>query len=328
MTRCKAVIATQPNRCVLGEVTLPDLEDGQVLSQTLYSVVSPGTERRRISGAAGDRFPFVPGYASCVRVVESRGVMGVKPGDLMVPATKNAVADTNSCWGGHCAMQVTPGDRLLPVPGGLDPKAAAACKLASIAHHGVVRAGLQPSDRVLVIGLGLLGQLVARIAASRCQLEAADVSDSAVARAKAAGLRAEAVDSSLEPAASRLTAGLDVILDVTGVTSVPGVAMSMLRDLPWGVTDQPMPRYVIQGSYAGDITLPYVTAFMKEATIILPRDNGLEDGRTVLSMLADGSLVIDDLLDDVRPAEQAAEIFDAVCGGTLDGATVVLDWQG
>jgi threonine dehydrogenase-like Zn-dependent dehydrogenase len=212
------------------------------------------------------------------------------------------------------------------VPAGVTAIQAAVNKIAAIAHHGVHRAGLQPDDRVAVVGLGLLGQLVARIAQPRCRLTCLDLAGPAVDLALAAGLEAERVDAELEPALGRLSASLDAILDVTGVPAVPARALTMLKDLPWGDGDLPMPRYVIQGSYAGDITIPYQPAFKKEMLTLLPRDNGDADRHAVLALLADGSLCLENLIDDLRPAADAPATMRDLARGALTSPTVVFRW--
>lgn len=326
MPACQAVVAKAPNRCTLQQVALPAPGPGQALVETLYSVVSPGTERRKISGAAQDAFPFVPGYASSVRVIDPNGIAGLATGDVVVPGKANRIEGIASLWGGHCALQVIDGDRLFAVPNGVTPLQAAANKLCAIAHHGVVRAGLKQDDRVLVIGLGLLGQLVARIAAPRCRLTCIDLSEAAVETARHAGLDASRVDSDLKPAINNLAGTMDVVIDVTGVPSVPAKALEALIDLPWGDSVSQMPRYVVQGSYADDIVIPYQPAFRKEMVTLLPRDNGDEDRRAVLDLIASGALAIDDLITDVRDAADGVSAFEDLVHGRTGTLTTALKW--
>lgn len=328
MPICQALVAAAAGRFELREVTLAKPGVGQVLVETLVSVMSPGTERRRTSGAGDGNFPFVPGYSCSVRVVDPNGAPGLAEGDIMISTGTNAIEDVNAGWGAHCAMQVLPADRLLHVPDGVTPLRAAANKLAAIAHHGVVRAGLAPGERVLLVGLGLLGQFCARLAAPKCELTCVDTSKAAVATARTAGLDASLVDVALQPAIGEHAASMDVVFDVTGVPTVPGLALTTLKDVPWGATDAPMPRYVIQGSYGGDVVIPYQPAFMKEMVTILPRDNGDDDRKAVLSLLAADKLRIDDLLADVREPAQAPAAFEALNEGRLGSPTVAFDWAG
>src|SRR2546421_287253 len=65
---------------------------------------------------------------------------------------------------------------------------AAFATVASVALHGLRLAEVEPGARVVVIGLGLVGQLAVRLArAAGCEVAAIDLQEFVVDRAKAAG---------------------------------------------------------------------------------------------------------------------------------------------
>ncbi|MCL9797839.1 zinc-binding alcohol dehydrogenase, partial [Frankia sp. AgKG'84/4] len=124
------------------------------------------------------------GYSGCGRVVEvGAAVEGIRPGDL--------VATGGAGRANHAEFQAVPGLLCARVPGGVDPAAAAFATIGSIALHGLRLAEVGPGSKVAVIGLGLVGQLAARLAlASGCDVAGIDVAELPLAAARAAGIRA------------------------------------------------------------------------------------------------------------------------------------------
>jgi predicted dehydrogenase/threonine dehydrogenase-like Zn-dependent dehydrogenase len=191
-----------------GPVTLLDVprpvpEPTQVLVRTLASVISPGTERAvtalaqssllakararpdlvrqavgkaRTEGLAvarqavlGRLAQDVPlGYSAAGIVVEvGCAVTGVRPGQL--------VATGGAGKANHAEFQAVPGLLCAPVPGCVHVQDAAFTTIASIALHGLRIADVGPGAKVAVVGLGLIGQLVARLAmAAGCDVAGID----------------------------------------------------------------------------------------------------------------------------------------------------------
>ena len=69
--------------------------------------------------------------------------------------------------GAFATYKVAPADELLPLPPGLEPRAAALAEPLAVALHGVHQGGTQPAQRVLVMGAGPIGAL--SIAALRAE---------------------------------------------------------------------------------------------------------------------------------------------------------------
>jgi predicted dehydrogenase/threonine dehydrogenase-like Zn-dependent dehydrogenase len=191
-----------------GPVTLldvpgPVLEPTEVLVRTLCSVISPGTERAvtalaqssllakararpdlvrqvmrkvRTEGIASTRQSVlgrlatdVPlGYSAAGIVLETgTAVTGIRPGQL--------VATGGAGMANHAELQAVPWLLCAPVPSGVDAQDAAFVTIASIALHGLRLAEVGPGAKVVVIGLGLIGQLTARLAqAAGCDVAGID----------------------------------------------------------------------------------------------------------------------------------------------------------
>jgi len=60
----KALVFTGVNTLELQTLQLPELQPDEVLIETVYSCISPGTEIRCLDGKQdGAEFPFIPGYS-------------------------------------------------------------------------------------------------------------------------------------------------------------------------------------------------------------------------------------------------------------------------
>ncbi len=64
----------------------------------------------------------------------------------------------------HAEFQAVPGLLCATVPDGVPAQDAAFTTIASIALHGLRQAEAGPGSKVVVLGLGLIGQLAARLA--------------------------------------------------------------------------------------------------------------------------------------------------------------------
>ena len=92
---------------------------------------------------------------------------------------------------------------VVDLPEGIDLSGAALGKLTAIALHGLKTAGVQPGERVAVIGLGPLGQLSSRLASIlRAEVVAFDRKECRVALASEFGIDAACVSNDITDAAS------------------------------------------------------------------------------------------------------------------------------
>ncbi|MEV4640384.1 zinc-binding alcohol dehydrogenase [Actinoplanes sp. NPDC049548] len=133
---------------------------GQLLIATECSLISPGTELHYLDRGlrTGERHPL--GYCAAGTVLEAGpAVPGFRPGDRVIAMG----------WGHavHADRILVPYRLCRPVPRGVDLTDAVLANLAATAVHAADRSGLRRGDDVLVVGAGLIGQLVAQVAAER-----------------------------------------------------------------------------------------------------------------------------------------------------------------
>jgi len=203
------------------DVPCPAPEPTEVLVRTISSVISPGTERAvtalaqssllakararpdlvrqvvkkaRAEGIAATRqavrgrlaqdLPL--GYSAAGLVLEvGSAVSGIRPGQL--------VATGGAGKANHAEFQAVPGLLCAAVPEKVSAQDAAFTTIAAIALHGLRIADVGPGSKVVVIGLGLIGQLAARLAmAAGCDV--AGIDPVSYPRAIAAGTGVLALD--------------------------------------------------------------------------------------------------------------------------------------
>ena len=187
------------------DVPRPSLASTEVLVRTIASVISPGTERaitalaqssllakararpdlvrqvvrkarsegfaataQAVRGRLAEDLPL--GYSAAGQVVEvGPAVSGLRVGQV--------VATGGAGKANHAEFQAVPGLLCAAVPGGVPAADAAFTTVASIALHGLRQAEVGPGAKVVVIGLGLVGQLAGRLAmAAGCDVAGVDPS--------------------------------------------------------------------------------------------------------------------------------------------------------
>lgn len=164
----KTVVA-KDKAVYLEESEIPKIKDQYILIKTKYSVISPGTEISLIEASEGRTISL--GYSAVGVAVEvGDGVKTISKGDL--------VACYGSPYVKHAQYLLVPKTLCCKVPSHVEPKAAALGGLGAISIHALRIGQLQFGEWAVVVGLGILGQLIAQIAhASLYRVIVHDVSE-------------------------------------------------------------------------------------------------------------------------------------------------------
>lgn len=328
--KAQAVLFTGIHTVTVDQTEVPDPSHGEVLVQVAYSCISPGTELRCLAGQQPNSspLPYIPGYSAAGTIVARGAGVSLKEGTpVFCGGTHHA--SHHRMWGGHISHVVKPETQVFPLPDGIDLLDASAAKLAAIAYRGVRLSKPQPHETVAVIGLGPIGQLSARLHhLTGAHVVAADLSAERVELARAAGVEAVVPTDGLQAAYARVFHdGADVVVDATGAVPVLGQAIGLAKSPPWDDSLAPGSRLVIQGSYPGDFAVPYQEAFMKELTLLIPRDQQPRDLRTVLDLMQRGRLVVRDLIGEVLLPEDAPRIYDGLRANKSGLLTAAFRWR-
>jgi 2-desacetyl-2-hydroxyethyl bacteriochlorophyllide A dehydrogenase len=326
--KAQAVLFTEVNQITVDEVIVPDPEPDEVLVEVTYSCISPGTELRCLAGKQPDAqpFPFIPGYAAVGHVTRA-GKSASIPEGTAVYCGGTSGASHNLMWGAHISHVVKSARAVIPIPEGVDLVEAAGAKIAAISYHGLRHSRPQPQEEVVVVGLGMIGQISARLhALTGAHVLALDLSARRVEQANQFGVTARVPSPSIEAAVREIFPdGADVIVDATGSPSVLAGLISLARDIPWDDSLTPGARLLIQGSYPAEFALLYQEVFRKELAIYVPRDSQPRDYRAVLSLLARGKLQLRDLIEVRCSPDQAPEVYGRLQSGEI--LTAVFQWK-
>lgn len=300
----------------------------------------------------------VEGIRSTVEIVRSRladdlplGYSGsgsvVAVGDQVRGFTVGQrVATGGAGYANHAEYQRVPALLCVPVPEDVSAEQAAFATVASVGLHGLRLADAGPGSRVVVVGLGLIGQLTARLAmASGCDVAGIDIRPEAVALAAEHGVRAmlesgnDTTTSILEWSRGR---GADAIIITAGSRG----DSSILERVPPRCRD----RAVVVA--VGDVGLdvPRNDFYLKELRLEVPRSYGpgrydrsyeewavdypighvrWTEGRNmeaVLDLLAAGRLDISDLVTHRVDIEKGASAYDILDDPAAGARGIVLQY--
>lgn len=335
-----------PGQVALGQEEPPPLVPGSVRVRTAYSGISAGTELTAFRGSNpyltrhwdAERRLFTDGEPTFRYPVTGWGYQEV--GTVTeVAADVTTLAPGDRVYGiwGHRSEAVVPAHLVHPLPEGVTPVHGVFARVGAIALNAVLAAQVALGDIVAVLGQGVIGLLATRLAT----LSGADV----VAVDAVPGRRALARDL-----------GAIQVLDV----GPPGAAATAVRELTGGHGADS--AIELSGSYAGlaeairtvapDATVVAAGFYQGQANglrlgeefhhnrvrIVASQIGGTPPGvagrwdharlnRTVIMLMARGSLDVEPLLSHVLPAAEVSEAFALLDRGAPDVLQVVLDFR-
>ena len=171
--KAKAVVFVKPKKAEIWDIVLPEASKFDLVTKTIVSGLSAGTERHVFKGGVySSYFPIIPGYQT-VGKVECIGedVKGFKKGDLVfcdacyapVKPKELKVFAPDIDLAGHISHKVYQYERFFKLPSDINPDDASQFGLAGVANHAVERGTVSKGEKILVIGLGVVGQFCAQI---------------------------------------------------------------------------------------------------------------------------------------------------------------------
>jgi len=348
-----------------GKVAVEPFEIGppaadQLLIETLYSAISPGTERANLLAEANTTtlsrgYPFYPGYSNVGRIAAvGSDVRGFRVGQLVA---------TNRPHASHLLLPATTGPGLPPekyrsqfassfgpdVPAGVfhlvwplpadaGPavlKACATFKLAMVGLGGVRKAGIELGESVVVFGLGAIGLYALRFAKLAGGVPVIGVDPAGARRHVAQAMGADAVyadasgiNASDSPLEGRLP---NVVIEATGRPDViPPAFRACGRH----------GRVVLLGSTRGVTeSVNFYTDVHQRALTVIAHHEGArpvfqsapgnwtawDEASAILRLICSGRLDCGPLVTHQFPAARAPEAY-ATVSGSPDALCVVLDW--
>jgi len=325
----KQVFIDGAGEIIVKEVEEPVVGESHILSRTAYSLISTGTETMGIRHRRANPDPNRPdgslGYTNSGTVIAAgRGVSGFEVGDRI------GNYGSPSCFGGHAEICCIGRNLCVKLPDCVDLREAAFTGLGGIAIQAVRRAELTFGEFAVVTGLGVLGQLIARIChAVGYRVLASDFLEERLRIAGSAGI-------------TSLNAGEDVVsavAEATGGHGADAVLICAASD-----SSEPITQALRMIRFRGRVVMVGVTGmevdrqlfFAKEADFTISRAAGpgrydpsyerdgfdmpypyvrWTEGRNLaefIRLLSEKRVRVDDLISHEFPVERAAEAYDQI----------------
>ena len=171
------IVFPEMNKVELIEVPFPEIKEGQILTKTIVSQISTGTELTMLQGNVDKDstwqndlvYPMYPGYSNVCEVID----IG---------------EDVPEDWLGKKVLSICPharyvagnlSDGYFPISDGVNYDEAVFGIIAQVCLGSMRAAKIRPGETIVVFGAGLIGQFVARFAkiAGALNVIVADVSD-------------------------------------------------------------------------------------------------------------------------------------------------------
>jgi 3-hydroxyethyl bacteriochlorophyllide a dehydrogenase len=306
-----AVILEEARKLDLGRVTLTDPGPGDLLIRIDHSGISTGTEKLFYTGEMppfpGMGYPLIPGYEAAGEVIEADPDTGFRPGDYVFVPGANCYGEVRGLFGGAARMLVSQADRVTRIDRGWGPEGALLA-LAATARHAMAGLNLRMPD--LVVGHGVLGRLLARLAI-------------------AAGAPAPTVWE-IDADRARGAAGYEVIhpdddprRDYGAIYDASGngdLLDALIARLAKGG------EVVLAGFYTKPLAFAFPPAFIKEARLRIAAEWTHDDLAATRALVEAGALSLGGLITHTAKAEQAPEAYatafnDPAC------LKMILDWS-
>lgn len=244
--------------------------------------------------------------------------------------------DRVACAGGQAAYHAeyvcVPRNLTVPVPDGVDDAAASTVTLGAIALQGVRRAEPTVGETFVVVGLGILGQLTARLLkASGVQTIGADLSAERIEQARQHGLDLAIAADGDEPEqrVARLTGGVGadavIVTAASASADLLNTALRMCRRKGRVVLVGDVPITIDRADiYAKEIDFRISTSYGPGRYDRNYEESGLDypvgyvrwtenrNMQAFLGLLAGGAVKVDDLVATRYPIAEAAAAYAAL----------------
>lgn len=332
--KAPAVVFAEPKRIEIREMEYPEVGPDQVGIRTVFSGVSQGTERWALTGRYGhfDRdysayYPCSPGYQAA-GIVETVGaeVTDLRVGDHAFTIGTHFLDPNHKypgpCQASHSGYLVATASQVWRAAPEVDLAGASLFHMAGVSRHGVRLTQVKAGELVVVIGLGMIGQMSAQ--AARRVGARVIATDLIAARVEAAAKHStdRAVDANVEKLEDVVREenpnGADVAIDTTGDPRMFDRCLGLIRREG---------RIAMQGYYPDPITIDFHPTHLQRPLVSFPCGWDDEFNDELADDMATGRIAIDPLITHRIPFRDAQEAYDLVVDHPERSLGMVLDWS-
>lgn len=315
----RAIVTRLRSDGVREKVLVDDWEDpgapaeNEVRTRTLYSGITNGTERNDLLGgnyASKDHeLPATAGYQNVGEVIEvGSGVQDLAFGDLVYMSQS------------HREFCLEPDHRLhIKLPAEIKPVEAALFGVAGVAMRCCRNADLHIGDRMLVVGAGIVGQLVTQIAVSAgACVTLCDIDERRLEVAQSIGAADEIVNVDGDGWDKHVPeCGFDVVLDAAGVPKMEDKLITAAK------------RHGTVMFIAGRFKVEYTFNRGQRHEIAIKQNSHFDnsDLHHMCRFVSKGMIQIAPLIQDVVPVAEAKGIYDTLRDEPQKLLGTVFDWR-
>ena len=328
MVRGKRVVFTRPNRVEIEEYQVSEPNKDEVLIKTVSTLISSGTETAYLLALPNTprKFPIYPGYSnSGIVIAKGENVEDVEVGDKVV-------APAN-----HASHVIVNKRYVYKMPTGLSHDEATFFNVIAIALQGVRKAQIEIGDSVVVLGLGLIGQLALALAKLNGALPLIGIDlyeyRLKVAEKLGADYIINASKEDIEKKVYGITnGGAEVVIEATGNPKAIPLAFKLARKFG---------RVILLGSTRGETTVNFYSDVHKKGLTIIGAHNSIrpryeshhfwwtaeDDIKLALRLISLKRIDVKSLISLKLPYHKAAEAYDKLINAKNEVIAILLDWS-
>ncbi|HLG59204.1 MAG TPA: alcohol dehydrogenase catalytic domain-containing protein [Vicinamibacterales bacterium] len=333
----KAMVLTAPGELVRDEVARPRRELEQVLVRVTHSGIC-GTDYKIFNGAIPVRYPRIMGHEMAGEIVDP-GASTLRSGDRVIVDPQLycracfhcRIGQTHLCRngmlvgrdtdGGFAEFVAAPPSHVFPLPESVDTRTAPLIQVLTTCLHAQRQVDIFPGEFVVVLGLGVTGQLHVQLAKAR-GATVIGVTRSADKRELAATLGADITIAGGDGAVERVREategrGADVIIETTGVVPSLAAAIDMARSggrlLLFGIIT------------AKEGALPFYDLYFKELALINARVAKSEDYPAAIGLVQRGHVRLEPLISNVVPLDELKDAIGMLGSDSAQRMKIILE---
>ncbi|MCK4307805.1 zinc-binding alcohol dehydrogenase [candidate division WOR-3 bacterium] len=318
-------------------ISLSEVGEKEVLLKTKWTLISPGTEVAIYSGdnkrahqeGSWCQYPFRPGYANIGEVIEcGKEVKAMRRGDYVYchkPHASHAILDEEK-------------DIFVILKENQKDPHSLFTRMAEVSQTAVVVTDKKPGSRVVIFGLGLVGNLSAQLfQIAGYKVIGIELSKERAELAKRCGIEnvLNQKGINLNKSIREFTNGeeADVVVDAVGVPDICCDGIKLLK--PYGeliLLGTPKPEMTKSGlEFLLDIHIKFITVKSGLEWIIPRKKNpysiSKEDNISyIMDLIDSGKLNVKELCTHKIKYEKAKEAYEDLLNEKNNFFGVILEW--
>lgn len=314
----KAMVLKSPAELIEEEVACPSPGVGETLVRVTNSGVC-GTDLKIYQGGIPVDYPRIMGHEMIGEVVEVGDAGDVEVGSRVIidpviycgRCHHCKIGQENLCPagfllgrdrdGGFADYMLAPSNAIFPLPDNISSETAPLIQVMTTCLHAQRLADIFSGESVVVVGLGVAGQLHVQLAKARGAYPVIGITRSPERRALAEKLGADFTLAPGDDANGRVLdmtggRGADLVIESVGAVSVLAEAIGMARTGG---------RLLLFGIYtATHAALPFYQLYFKELLIINARAARREDYPACIDLVSNGTVQLEPLISHVLPMDE------------------------